>query len=208
MEMFQLRNGFTRTIGLALSLLPGIAGADWFDAGKAKVGFEYELENGAGNAWQSRGFTLVPGIKLDNPWISMVELLVEGAHETDRQTGEREIERKAGVRIRHEFPLTDDARIVLRGLFGHASLGEEKFFYYYVEPSFKYAFKHVEMMVGYRFVHGIDASKEHDLHKFRIGPSFDLTEHSELEFRWARSWSAHTGQHVSDAYIVEFTQKF
>lgn len=208
MEIFPLRNGVSRTICLALSLLPCIAGADWFDEGKTKVGIEYELENGASNAWQSRGVTLVPGIKLDNPWISMVELLVEGARETDRQSGERESERKVGVRIRHESPLTGDARIVLRGLLGHATLGDEKFLYYYVEPSFKYAFKHVEMMVGYRFVHGIDASKEHDLHKFRIGPSFDLTEHSELEFRWARSWNAHTGQHVSDAYIVEYTQKF
>ncbi|MCG2576910.1 hypothetical protein LZ012_07870 [Dechloromonas sp. XY25] len=206
--MLSLRDRFSMALCLALALSPGIAAADWFDEGKAKFGIEYELENGAGNAWQSRGITLVPGLKLDNPWISMVELLLEGAQEYDRESGEHSRERKAGVRIRHEFPLTDDAKIVLRGLLGHSTQGDESFFYYYVEPSFKYAFRHVEMMVGYRFVHGIDASKEHDLHKFRIGPSFDLSERSELEFRWARSWNAHTGQHVSDAYIVEYTQKF
>jgi hypothetical protein len=64
------------------------------------------------------------------------------------------------------------------------------------------------MMVGDRLVQGIDAGKEHDLHKFRLGPSIDLTERSEIEFRWARSWSVHTGQHVSDAYMVEYSRQF
>ncbi|HLO62167.1 MAG TPA: hypothetical protein VK165_04300 [Azonexus sp.] len=206
--MFLLRNGPAMALGLALALSSGSAAADWFDEGKARVGVEYELENGAGNAWQSRGVTVVTGRKLDNPWISMVELMLEGAREYDRESGEHARERKVGVRVRHEFPLNDDAKIVLRGLLGHGSQGDENFLYYYVEPSFRYAFRHFEMMVGYRFVHGIDASPEHDLHKFRIGPSIDLTETSEIEFRWARSWNMHSGQHVSDAYIVEFTQKF
>jgi hypothetical protein len=64
------------------------------------------------------------------------------------------------------------------------------------------------MMVGYRLTRGIDAGKEFDLQKFRLGPSFELSEHDELEFRWARSWNLHTGQHVSDAYIVEYTRSF
>lgn len=206
--MFLRMRGISRGVCLALSLSPCIACADWFAEGKAKLGIEFELEKGVGNAWQSRGVTLVPGIKLDNQWVSMVELLIEGAHEYDRQAGERSSERKLGVRVRHEFPLTRDAKIVLRGLLGHARQEDEKFLYYYVEPSFKYAFPQFEMMVGYRFVRGIEAGKEHDLHKFRFGPSIDLTEHSEIEFRWARSWNAHTGQHVSDAYIVEYTQRF
>jgi hypothetical protein len=193
---------------VALSLLPGVAGADGTEDGKAKLGIEYELEKGAHNAWQSGGLTLVPGIRLDNRWINMVELLIEGAREHDNETGERSTERKVGVRIRKDFPITENAKFVLRGLLGHAWQGDEKFAYYYVEPSFKYAFEHFEMMVGYRLVHGIDAGKEHDLHKFRLGPSIDLTDRSEIEFRWARSWSLHTGQHVSDAYIVEYTQKF
>ena len=203
-----LQNGFFRAACVGLSLLPGVAGADWPEAGKTKLGIEFELEKGAGNAWQSQGLTLVPGIKLDNRWISMVELLVEAASERDERTDERSRERKIGVRVRHEFPLTPQAKIVLRGLLGQAWQGDEKFAYYYVEPSFKYAFEHFEMMVGYRVVHGIDAGKEHDQQKFRLGPSIDLTDHSEIEFRWARSWNLHSGQHVSDAYIVEYTQKF
>lgn len=208
--MFLLKNGFSRVacLALALSLLPGIACADWFDTGKTKLGFEFELEKGANNASQSRGLTLVPGIKLDNRWINMVELLIEGAREHDELAGERSSERKFGVRVRREFPLTAATKLVLRGLLGHAWQGDEKFAYYYVEPSFRHAFKHFEMMVGYRLVHGIDTGKEHDQHKFRLGPSIDLTERSEIEFRWARSWNVHTGQHVSDAYIVEYTRQF
>lgn len=205
--MSLLRKDSCRVACLALALLPGLACADWTE-GRTKLGIEFELEKGAGNVWQSRGLTLVPGIRLDNRWISMVELLLEASREHDELTGGRSSERKFGVRIRHEFPLTAEAKIVLRGLVGHEWHGNEKFAYYYVEPSFKYAFEHVEMMVGYRLVRGIDAGKEHDLHKFRLGPSFDLSDRSELEFRWARSWSMHTGQHVSDAYIVEYTQRF
>ncbi len=200
--------GCARMIGLALCLVQGAALADEVDHGKTKLGIEFELERGPGNAWQSRGVTLVPGMKLENRWIHMVELLLEGAQAFDKESGEHSRERKFGVRIRHEIPLTGEAKLVLRGLLGHASETDEKFFYYYLEPSFKYAFRHFELMAGYRYVRGIDAGKENDVHKLRFGPSFDLTPDSELEFRWARSWNMHTGQHMSDAYIVEYTRKF
>lgn len=203
-----LRNGFCRAAGIALALAPGIAGADGGEDGKFKLGIEYEQERGAHNASRNDGMTLVPGIHLNNRWLSMVELLVEGARERDYATGERSTERKVGVRLRKDFPITEDTKFVLRGLLGHAWQGDEKFAYYYVEPSFRYSDGPVEMMVGYRLVHGIDTGREHDLQKFRLGPSIDLSDHSEIEFRWARSWNLHTGQHVSDAYIVEYTQKF
>lgn len=193
---------------LILPLLSAPAAADWFGEGRSKIGVEFELEKGPGNAWRSQSLTLVPGIKLEGGWIDMVELLVEGARESDRQTGTHADERKIGVRLRHEFPLTDDAKIVLRELLGHASIGDERFFHYYVEPSFRYALGDVEMMIGYRFARGINASKEHDLHKLRLGPSIDLSEHSEIEFRWVRAWNQHTGHFVSDSYIVEYSHKF
>lgn len=200
--------GYFRAACVVLALLPGVAGADSSAPGQTKLGIEFEVEKGAGNAWQSRGLTLVPGVYLNNGWINMVELLIEGAHEHDHETGERSTERKFGVRIRKDFPLAEDARFVLRGLLGYAWQGEERYAHYYVEPSFRYSVGPVEMMVGYRLAHGIDTGREHDLNKFRLGPSFELSEHSELEFRWARSWNLHSGQHVSDAYIVEYTQKF
>lgn len=206
--MFATRYRLPLGFCLMLLLAPAGANADGFADSKTKLGIEFELENGAGNREQSRGITLVPGIKLDNRWINMVELLLEGAQDYDRQRGEHSRERKIGVRIRHELPLSADAKVVLRGLLGQSHQDAEDFLYYYLEPSFKYAFRHFEMMLGYRFVHGIDAGKAHDLHKLRIGPSIDLTERSEIEFRWARSWNMHTGQHVSDAYIVEYTQRF
>lgn len=203
-----LRYRIYRGLCLMLATLPGVAGADWLEPGKAKLGFEYEMEKGPHNAWQSDGVTLVPGIHLNNRWINMVEMLIEGASERDNQTGERETERKIAVRIRKDFPLGEDTKIVLRGSLGHIWQGDERYVYYYVEPSFRYSIGPVEMMVGYRLTHGIDAGKEHDQQKFRLGPSFELSEHDELEFRWARSWNLHTGQHVSDAYIVEYTRSF
>ena len=83
-----------------------------------------------------------------------------------------------------------------------------QYFYWYAEPSFRYAIGPVELMLGYRHQRAIDAGKDHDLHKLRLGPSFDLSENAEIEFRWARSWNMHTGAHVSDAYIVEGTWRF
>ena len=192
--------------GLAVLLAQAPALADDPATGKAKLGIEYELENGARNAWQSRSLTLVPGITLDNPWIHMVEALIEGAHEHD--SGERSTERKLALRLRHNFTLGPDTRLVLRALAGHAVQGDEKYFYWYAEPSFRYALGPVELMLGYRHQRAIDAGKDHDLHKLRLGPSFDLSENAEIEFRWARSWNMHTGAHVSDAYIVEGTWRF
>lgn len=191
---------------LALLLCPAPAPADETEPGKAKLGIEYELENGARNAWQSRSLTLVPGITLDNPWIHMVEALIEGAHEHD--SGERSTERKLAIRLRHNFTLGPDTRLVLRALAGHAVQGDEKYFYWYAEPSFRYAIGPVELMLGYRHQRALDAGKDHDLHKLRLGPSFELSENTEIEFRWARSWNMHTGAHVSDAYIVEGTWRF
>ena len=192
--------------GLAVLLAQAPALADDPETGKAKLGIEYEIETGAHNAWTSRGITLVPGIKLDNPWVHMVELLLEGAHE--HEGGERSIERKTGIRIRHNIPLGPDARLVLRALAGHAAQGDEKYTYYYLEPSYRYTLGPVELMLGYRHQRALDAGKGHDVHKLRLGPSFELSENAELEFRWARSWNMHTGAHVSDAVIVEGTWRF
>lgn len=193
---------------LALSCMASVVRADELADRRSKVGVEFELETGASHAWQSRGVTLVPGVRLDHAWINMVEVLIEGAHEHELPGGERSFERKMGVRIRHEMPLGMDVRMVLRGLLGHAHQGDVRFWYAYVEPSVRYAFPRFEMMVGYRYVRAFEVGGDHDLHKFRIGPGIDLGECNELEFRWARSWSARTGQRVSDAYIVEYTRRF
>ena len=206
--MTVLRDCLYLRLSLILAMVPGIASADWFEPGKTKLGIEYEQEKGPHNSWRNDGMTLVPGVYLNNRWINMVEMMIEGASERDHPSGVRETERKIAVRIRKDFPLTEDTKIVLRGSLGHIWQGDERYAYYYVEPSFRYSIGPVEMMVGYRLTHGIDAAKEHDQQKFRLGPSFELSEHDELEFRWARSWNLHTGQHVSDAYIVEYTRHF
>lgn len=189
-------------------LAPALAPADEAGDDPYKLGVEYELEKGAHNAWQSSGVALLAGIRVAHRWIDMVELEIQNDREHDNETGERSSERKVGLRIRKDFPLGEDSKLVLRSLLGHASLGAERYAYYYVEPSFRYSVGPVELMAGYRLTRGIDAGSEHDLHKLRLGPSIDLGERSEIELRWARSWNMHTGQHVSDAYIAEYTWRF
>ena len=61
---------------------------------------------------------------------------------------------------------------------------------------------------GFTKYTAVDGTPGHDFNKFRIGPSFDLGKASEIEFRFVRNWEASTGRHASDAYIVEFVQKF
>ena len=139
-------------------MTPGLAPANQDEPGKAKLGIEYELENGVRNAWQSRSITLAPGIRLDGPWLHMVEALIEGAHE--HEGGERSTERKLALRLRHDFVVGPDTRLVLRALAGHAAQGDEKYFYYYIEPSYRYAIGPLELMLGYRYQRAVDAGKE------------------------------------------------
>jgi hypothetical protein len=62
--------------------------------------------------------------------------------------------------------------------------------------------------MGVRVQRALDGTSGHDVNKFRLGPSVDIGEHHELEFRWARLWEARTYIHESDSYIVEYTYKF
>ncbi|MDD2988077.1 MAG: hypothetical protein PHI64_03865 [Zoogloea sp.] len=175
--------------------------------GQFQLGVEYEYEKAADGRQRTDALTLVPGVKWRSGWLTMTELLIET--EQEREAG-RVTERasKLGLRLRKDFALTERARLVLRGLLGHAFIAGEGYSYAYLEPSFRYDFDALEMMMGFRAVRSIDGSPGHDFNKFRIGPSFDLGRASEIEFRFVRNWEAGTGRHASDAYIMEFVQKF
>ncbi len=175
--------------------------------GQFQLGVEYEYEKAADGRQHTNALTLVPGVKWRSGWLTMTELLIET--EQEREAG-RVTERasKLGLRLRKDFALTERARLVLRGLLGHAFIAGEGYSYAYLEPSLRYEFDALEMMMGFRAVRSIDGNPGHDFNKFRIGPSFDLGPASEIEFRFVRNWEASTGRHASDAYIVEFVQKF
>ncbi len=175
--------------------------------GQFRLGIEYEYEKSADGRQRADALTLIPGIKWRSGWLTMTELLIET--EQEREAG-RVTDRagKLGIRLRKDFALNERARLVLRGLLGSALNGNESYTYAYLEPSLKYAFDDLEMMMGFRAVRAVDGTPGHDFNKFRVGPSFDLGKASEIEFRFVRSWEASTGRHASDAYIVEFVRKF
>ena len=58
-------------------------------------------------------------------------------------------------------------------------------------------------MLGYRHQRAIDAGKDHDLHKLRLGPSFDRRKTPRLNSDGPEAGTCTHGAHVSDAYIVE-----
>lgn len=175
--------------------------------GQFQLGIEYEYEKAADGRQRTDALTLVPGVKWRSGWLTMTELLIETEQEREagRVSGRTS---KLGVRLRKDFALDERTRLVLRGLLGQAFGGGEGYTYAYLEPSLRYAFDDVEVMMGFRAVRSIDGSPGHDFNKFRIGPSFDLGRASEIEFRFVRNWEAGTGRHASDAYIMEFVHKF
>ena len=200
---------YTRLAAVFIGLIAPSAMADTLPAlaGQFRLGIEYEHEKSADGRERADALTLIPGIKWRSGWLTMTELLIET--EQEREAG-RVTDRagKLGVRLRKDFALNERTRLVLRGLLGRALNGNESYTYAYLEPSLKYAFDDLEMMVGFRAVRAVDGTQGHDFNKFRIGPSFDLGQASEIEFRFVRNWEAATGRHASDAYIVEFVHKF
>ncbi|MBP8133636.1 MAG: hypothetical protein KAY13_05150 [Zoogloea sp.] len=200
---------YTRLAAVFIGLIAPSAMADTLPAlaGQFRLGIEYEHEKSADGRERADALTLIPGIKWRSGWLTMTELLIET--EQEREAG-RVTDRagKLGVRLRKDFALNERTRLVLRGLLGRALNGNESYTYAYLEPSLKYAFNDLEMMMGFRAVRAVDGTPGHDFNKFRIGPSFDLGKASEIEFRFVRNWEASTGRHASDAYIVEFVQKF
>jgi hypothetical protein len=88
-----------------------------------------------------------------------------------------------------------------RGLIGHANDAGEKYIYGYSDATLRYERGFFGFIMGVRVQRALDGTSGHDVNKFRLGPSFDIGEHHELEFRWARSWEAHTHVHESDTLL-------
>lgn len=202
-----LRNPYRpEIVVILLSLVSGCASADWLSEGKPRIGIEVEHERAADKASHTNSLSLIPGLKWEDGWINMAEILVQTEREIDSEG--HQTEKKLGLRLRHDFDLLPNLKGVIRGLLGRAFSDREDFSYAYVEPAVKYRFDDFEFAVGFRVVRAIDGTKGHDLNKFRLGPSIDLGRNDEVEFRWVRSWDADTGKQASDTYIVEYVHKY
>jgi hypothetical protein len=119
--------------------------------GQLRLGVEYEYEKAADGRERADALTLIPGIKWRSGWLTMTELLIETEQERE---GGRVTDRagKLGIRLRKDVALNERTRLVLRGLLGRALNGNESYTYAYLEPSLKYAFDDLEMMMGFRAV--------------------------------------------------------
>lgn len=208
MRFFWIRVPRLGAAALFLLFDPAGVHAAESEGGRPRIGIEFEQKKAADHSGRSDSITLSPGIKWDQGWLTMLELLLEAERERETGAGARQTGGSAGVRVRKDIVLAPQLKGSLRGLLGRSFGGEDGFTYAYVEPALKYAFAAFEFSVGYRMVRAVDGSRGHDLNKLRLGPSIDLDKNHELEFRWARSWDAHGGQHASDAYSLELTRKF
>jgi hypothetical protein len=178
--------------------------------GQPRIAIEFEHEEAPDHSEIANSVTLIPGIRWNNGFINQVELLVQAEREREKEDGvwHRESGRKIAIRFRKDFQLTDNLKATTRALFGRALNEGDDYTYAYFEPAFKYKFRYFDFTVGLRAVRAIDGSDGHDSNKVRLGPSFDINKYNEIEFRWVRSWEAHSGKHESDAYIMEYIYKF
>lgn len=196
---------------IAAGMLVGTAMAEttWW-GGRPELGIEYEHEKSSDNQSTGNGITLIPSLSFKTGPIHRIDLLLEGERDKEVSSGVTSFSNlyKVAVRVRKNVPLQGDLGMYFRGLVGHAQSDSEKYFYGYSDAALRYEHGFFGFIMGVRVQRALDGTRGHDLNKFRLGPSFDIGEHHELEFRWARSWDADARAHESDSYIVEYTYKF
>jgi hypothetical protein len=178
--------------------------------GRPELGIEYEHEKMADNVSHGNSITLIPSLSFKTGPIHRIDLMLEGERDKEVSSGVTSFSNlyKVAVRVRKNVPLQGDLGMYFRGLVGHAQSDSEKYFYGYSDAALRYEHDFFGFIMGVRVQRTLDGTSGHDLNKFRLGPSFDIGEHHELEFRWVRAWDAHTQAHESDSYIVEYTYKF
>lgn len=195
-------------IAASLAGVHGSASADWLEGGQPRIGIEVESERGANGGTHARSLTLTPGIKWKDGWITVAELIFQAEREQEQESGARETRRRGGVRVRKDVYLAPELAGTLRVFVGQGSNAEESYSYAYIEPGLRYEFDDIELAVGYRVIRAIDASRGHAVNEIRLGPSFDLSPHDEIEFRWVRGWDALSKRYLSDSWSIEYTRKF
>lgn len=196
---------------LATGMLTGTAMAEtllW--GGRPEFGVEYEHEKMADKTGTGKSISLTQSLSFKNGPIHRLDLIVEGERDREISNGVISISnfQKIGLRARKNIPLQGDLGMYFQGLVGYTHAPKDPYFYGYSDAALRYEHDFFGFMLGVRVQRTLDGTSGHDLNKIRLGPSFDLGEHHEVEFRWMRSWDAHTYAHESDSYIVEYTYKF
>jgi len=178
--------------------------------GRPEFGIEFEQEKTPDKLGVTQSITYIPSLNFSNGPINRVDLLIMDEQEKEMVNGvvARQNITKLALRVRKNIHFTEDWGMYFRALLGHANTSTERFTYGYTDAAFRYEHDFFGFITGVRVQRTLDGTPGHALNKFRLGPSFDIGEHHELEFRWVRAWNADTHARESDATIVEYTYKF
>ncbi len=194
------------TVLLMSSLAAGAETLLW--GGRPEFGIELEQEKTPDKLGVTHSITYIPSLVFPNGPINRVDLLIMDEREKDLSEGSTIQVTKLAVRVRKNIRFGGDWGMYARALLGHAQEPDESFIYGYTDLALRYEHDFVGFIAGMRVQRTLDGTTGHDRNKFRLGPSFDIGEHHELEFRWVRAWDAHTHAHESDSTILEYTYKF
>lgn len=194
------------TVLLMSSLAAGAETLLW--GGRPEFGIELEQEKTPDKLGVTHSITYIPSLVFPDGPINRVDLLIMDEREKDLSEGSTIQVTKLAVRVRKNIRFGGDWGMYARALLGHAQEPDESFIYGYTDLALRYEHDFVGFIAGVRVQRTLDGTTGHDRNKFRLGPSFDIGEHHELEFRWVRAWDAHTHAHESDSTILEYTYKF
>ncbi len=178
--------------------------------GKPSLGLEFEHQKMAFGAGHANSLTLVPGLRFKDAFINKVDILIEGERENEVVDGVNEKARakKLALRLKKNFELNNTWELFVRGLVGREFSSEENFNYSYIDTGIHFERGAYGFMAGLRFQRSLDGTAGHDRNKIRLGPSYEIDAHHEIEFRFIRAWDAQTRKRDSDALIAEYTYKF
>lgn len=195
---------------LALMLLSSFAACAetllW--GGRPEFGIELEQEKTPDKLGVTHSITYIPSLNFPDGPVNRIDLLIMDEREKTSPTATADKVTKLALRVRKNIRFGGDWGMYVRALLGHASEPGDAFIYGYTDAALRYEHDYFGFIAGVRVQRTLDGTTGHDLNKFRLGPSFDIGEHHELEFRWVRAWDAHTHAHKSDATILEYTYKF
>jgi hypothetical protein len=205
--LFKTPRYFLLLIVLLMSSLA--AGAEtllW--GGRPEFGIELEQEKTPDKLGVTNSITYIPSLSFPNGPVNRIDVLIMDEREKALPSGPTEHITKLAVRVRKNIRFGGDWGMYVRALVGRASEPGDAYIYGYTDAAMRYEHDFFGFIAGVRVQRALDGTAGHDLNKFRLGPSFDIGEHHELEFRWVRAWDAHTHARESDATIVEYTYKF
>lgn len=202
------RIGFAAVYFLLASAHSPSAHADtmlW--GGHPEFGIEFEQEQSASTHQRNNSITLTPSLVFANRGVDRIDLLITG----EQEAGENNTTANAttlGLRVKKSMELHNEWSMYVRAFVGQSFKSDDHHFFGYTDAALTYEQDAIGFMVGVRVQRNLNGGDSHNVNKIRIGPSFELGQHHELEFRWERAWHSRSLDRESDSANIEYTYKF